>query len=55
MRRNTTKYILAVKFCLLVLGALLLLAACGNGYSSPGSPQATPTRGGYSVIYQPAP
>ena len=50
MRRNTFKPTLAAKFCLLVLGALLFLAACGNGYNSPGSPQATPTNGGYSII-----
>jgi len=52
MRRTTFKPTLAAKFCLLVLGALLFLAACGNGYSSPssppsGTPQATPT---YSII-----
>ena len=51
MPRNTSKHLLAAKFCLLVLGALLFLAACGNGgYNSPGSPQATPTKGGYSII-----
>ena len=50
MQKNTSKHILAAKFCLLVLGALLFLAACGNGYNSPGSPQATPTNGGYSTI-----
>ncbi len=54
MQRNISKPILAAKFCLLVLGALLFLAACGNGYNSPGSPpygtpQATPTN--YSIIY----
>jgi len=53
MRRNTFKPTLAAKFCLLVLGALLFLAACGNGYNSPssppsGTPQPTPT---YSIIY----
>ena len=50
MQRNTSKHMLAAKFCLLVLGALLFLAGCGNGYNSPGSPQATPTKGGYSII-----
>ncbi len=56
MQRNTFKSTLAAKFCLLVLGALLFLAGCGNGSSNPGSPpnstpQATPTSGGYSIIY----
>jgi len=55
MQRNTSKHTLAAKFCLLVLAALLFLAGCGNGYNSPGSqpngtPQATPTKGGYSII-----
>ncbi len=50
MQRNTSKHMLAAKFCLLVLGALLFLAACGNGYNNPGSPQATPTKGGYSIV-----
>jgi hypothetical protein len=50
MQRITYKKILAATFCLLVLGALLFLAACGNGYNSPGSPQTTPTNGGYSII-----
>ena len=54
MQRNTSKLTLAAKFCLLILGALLFLAACDNGYNSPGSPpngtpQATPTK--YSIIY----
>jgi hypothetical protein len=49
MQRNTHK--LAAKFCLLMLGALLFLSGCGS-YSSPGSqPNATPTKGGYSIIY----
>jgi len=56
MQRKTSKHMLAAKFCLLVLGALLFLAGCGNGYNNPGSspsgtPQATPTKGGYSIIY----
>lgn len=56
MQRNGFKPMLAAKFCLLMLVALLFLAACGNGYNSPGSPpnngtpQATPTSGGYSLI-----
>ncbi len=54
MKRNTIKQRLAAIFCLLMLGLLLLLAGCG-GYSSPssppnGTPQATPTSGGYSII-----
>jgi hypothetical protein len=50
MQRIISKHTLAAKFCLLLLGASLFLAACGNGYNSPGSPQATPTKGGYSII-----
>ena len=57
MKRNAFTYALAAKFCLLMLGVLLLLSACGNS-SSPGSqpapgntPQATPpSNGGYSII-----
>lgn len=58
MQRNTFFNTLTAKFCLLTLGILLLLAACGND-SGPGSqpapgntPQATPTssNGGYSII-----
>jgi hypothetical protein len=50
MQRTAFKRRFAVMCCLLVLGAVLLLAACGN-YSSPGgNPQATPTKGGYSLI-----
>lgn len=49
MRRNDTKHVLAAKFCLLLLGALLLLAACGGGYQSPG-PNSTPSNG-YNIIY----
>jgi hypothetical protein len=50
------KRTLVAIFCLLVLGVLLLFVACGNGYNSPGSPpndtpQTTPTKGGYSMIY----
>ncbi|MFL5627535.1 MAG: hypothetical protein ACJ788_18305 [Ktedonobacteraceae bacterium] len=57
MQKKAFKLTLAAKFCLLVLVALLFLAACGNGYTSPGSPpnngtpQATPSSGGgYSLI-----
>ena len=49
MRRNTMKHLLAAKFCLLLLGALLLLAACGGDYKSPG-PNSTPSNG-YNIIY----
>jgi hypothetical protein len=54
MQRTKFKHALAATFCLLVLAALLFLAACGS-YSSPGSqpggtPQATPTYGGYGII-----
>lgn len=59
MQRNTFFNALTAKFCLLMLGILLLVAACGND-SGPGSqpapgntPQATPTQptnGGYSII-----
>ena len=56
MWKNTLKPWLATGLCLLLLGVLLLLAACSNNYQSPGSqpngtPQATPTNGGYSMIY----
>lgn len=55
MRWNTIKPMLAAKFCLLLLSAVLVLAACGD-YHNPGAPpngtpQATPTNGGYSIIY----
>ncbi len=49
MRRNTSKYKLAAMFCALLLGALLLLAACGGDYQKP-SPNSTPSNG-YSIIY----
>ena len=57
MQRNMFFNALRAKFCLLMLGILLLLAACGND-SSPGSqpapgntPQPTqPSNGGYSII-----
>ncbi|HLG64522.1 MAG TPA: hypothetical protein VKY19_21470 [Ktedonosporobacter sp.] len=57
MQRNPFIHALSAKFCLLMLGILLLLAACGSS-SSPGSqpapgntPQPTqPSNGGYSII-----
>ena len=54
MQRKTVRQMLSAKMCLLMLGMLLFLAGCG-GYSSPssqpsGTPQATPTKGGYSII-----
>jgi len=56
MPGNAFKPVLAALLCLLLLSALLLVAACGNDYQNPGSPhngtpQATPTNGGYSIIY----
>lgn len=52
MPRNAFKPVLAALLCLLLLSALLLVAACGNYYQKPGSPpNATPTNGGYSIIY----
>jgi hypothetical protein len=56
MQRSISKHALAATFCLLMLGVMLFLAGCGNGYNSPGSPpygtpQATPTKGGYNIIY----
>ena len=55
MPKNAFKPVLAALLCVLLLGALLLAAGCGNFYQSPGSPnigtpQATPTIGGYSLI-----
>ena len=49
MRRSISKQMLAAKFCLLLLGALLLLAACGDYQQNP-SPNSTPSNG-YSIIY----
>ena len=55
--KNTLKPWLVAGFCLLLLGVLLLVTACSNNYQNPGSPpnngtpQATPTGGGYSVTY----
>jgi hypothetical protein len=56
MPRNAFKPVITALLCLLLLGTLLLVAACGNSYQNPGSPnngtpQATPTKGGYSIIY----
>jgi hypothetical protein len=55
MQRNISKQSLHARFCLLVLSITLFLAACGNGSGYPstpsGTPQATPTKGGYSFIY----
>ncbi len=55
MQRKTLTRRLAARLCLLMLSILLLLSGCGS-YSNPGSqpngtPQATPTKGGYSIIY----
>lgn len=50
MKRKTFKHALATACCLLMFVALLLLAACGGSSSPGGSPQATPTKGGYSLI-----
>jgi hypothetical protein len=56
MQKYTSKQSLQTRFCLLVLSLTLFLAACGNSYSSPsspgGTPQATPTKGGYSMTYR---
>jgi hypothetical protein len=56
--KNTLKPWLMAGFCLLLLGILLLVTACSNNYQNPpgsppnnGTPQATPTSGGYSLIY----
>ena len=53
LQRNTFKPMLLAILCALLLGILLLLAACGdyNPGSPNGTPQATPTHGGYSIIY----
>lgn len=42
----------AMLWCVLLLGALLLVAGCGDNKSpnSPNAPQSTPTQGGYSLI-----
>lgn len=55
MPRNALKPLLAALLCILLLSTLLLVASCGNYYQNPGSPpngtpQATPTKGGYSII-----
>lgn len=51
-QKNGLKAWLVAGFCLLLLGVLLLVAACSNNYQNPGSPQATPTGGGYSIIHR---
>jgi hypothetical protein len=49
-KREIFTRVLAAQWCLLMLGILLLLSACG-GSSSPGSqPKSTPSNGGYSFI-----
>lgn len=50
MRSNPLKRMLAAKLCLLLLGVLLLLTACGGQYQNPG-PNSTPSNGGYNIIY----
>ncbi len=55
MPKKAFKPMLATLLCLLLLSALLLIAGCGNYYQSPGSPnngnpQATPTKGGYTLF-----
>ncbi|GAC1350876.1 MAG: hypothetical protein NVSMB27_37640 [Ktedonobacteraceae bacterium] len=56
MQKNTSKQSLQARICLLVLSLTLFLAACDSGYGSPsspgGTPQATPTKGGYSMTYR---
>ena len=52
-RKNGFTVRLVASFCLLLLAVLLLVTACSNNYQNPGSPgtpQATPTGGGYSMI-----
>ena len=54
MQKKTLRQTLSAKICLLMLGTLLFVSGCGSP-SSPGSqpngtPQATPTKGGYSII-----
>lgn len=54
MQKKTLRQTLSAKVCLLMLGTLLFLAGCGST-SSPGSqpsgtPQSTPTNGGYSIV-----
>lgn len=39
-----------VFLCLLMLGILLLVSACGDS-SGPGSQPNTPSNGGYSIIH----
>lgn len=51
VQKNGLKLWLAASFCLLLLGVLLLVSACSNNYQNPGSPNSTPTNGGYSIIH----
>ncbi len=54
MQKNQFSQTLLATMCLLLLSMLLLLSACGGSSypSSPpnGTPQATPTKSGYSLI-----
>jgi hypothetical protein len=51
MKRTPFTCTCASAYCTLLLAILLLVAACGGGYSSPGgSPNPTPTKGGYSLV-----
>ncbi|HZO71850.1 MAG TPA: hypothetical protein VFB60_06575 [Ktedonobacteraceae bacterium] len=58
MQKNPFIHALSAKFCLLMLGILLLLAACSSTGSpssqpAPGNtpqPTSPPSNGGYSII-----
>jgi hypothetical protein len=52
MKHTTLQRTLAGAYCTLLLAILLLMAACGGGYSSPGGSPAnpTPTKGGYTLV-----
>jgi hypothetical protein len=57
MQRNTANRSLATKCWTLVISIMLFLTACGGGGSSPSpgypsTPQATPTKSGYSLLDQ---